>query len=212
MTVAAPAFPPPTMPAAAPHGQRHSSPAAGRTAEHRRSVAADAAAEQFQCALARTPSARGSSPVRRPGAGAEESAPAVVPPPPLRPTAPADDGEGRAPAAAAGGQPPPAARTGAEALVVVFTPTSDTGAAVPLAAQSDRLDAGLSPSPSSLLALPGDQWRAAQVVIERQGGGLSVWVDLEGGHPDARALAELQDRLRRRGLAAVVRSDPADGA
>lgn len=68
-----------------------------------------------------------------------------------------------------------------------------------------RFDAGTTPSVSTHLALPGDQWRAEQVVIDQQGGGVSVSIDLgdDRGEPNE-ALKELEARLRARGLDARV--------
>lgn len=68
-----------------------------------------------------------------------------------------------------------------------------------------RLDAGAPPSALSHLALPGDLWRAEQVVIDQQSGGLSVTIDT-GGRGDAshESLEELQARLRARGMDATV--------
>ncbi|MEC3912585.1 hypothetical protein U5A82_19530 [Sphingobium sp. CR2-8] len=68
-----------------------------------------------------------------------------------------------------------------------------------------RLDSGLPPSALSHLALPGDLWRADQVMIDQQAGGLSVTVDI-GGQGDAHheSLNELEARLRARGMVATV--------
>lgn len=73
-----------------------------------------------------------------------------------------------------------------------------------------RLDSGLPPSALSHLALPGDLWRADQVMIDQQAGGLSVTVDI-GRQGDAHheSLNELEARLRARGMVATVSSaDP----
>ncbi|MEO7470174.1 MAG: hypothetical protein ABIV36_24490, partial [Sphingobium limneticum] len=68
-----------------------------------------------------------------------------------------------------------------------------------------RLDAGLAPSAQSHLALPGDQWRADQVVIDSQGSSLSVSIDLgQRGDGEQETMKELQARLRARGIAARV--------
>lgn len=68
-----------------------------------------------------------------------------------------------------------------------------------------RFDAGATPSASTHLALPGDSWRAEQVMIDQQGSGLSVSIDLGHDQGDKdEALKELEARLRARGLDAHV--------
>jgi hypothetical protein len=80
--------------------------------------------------------------------------------------------------------------------------TADVGGFAALVA---RLDTGLPPSALSHLALPGDLWRAEQVVINQQAGGLCVTIDLGSqGEGSQESLAELQARLRARGLNATV--------
>ena len=81
-------------------------------------------------------------------------------------------------------------------------PAADAGQFAALVA---RLDAGLAPSAQSHLALPGDQWRADQVVLDSQGSGLSVSIDLgQRGDGEQEAMKELQARLRACGIAARV--------
>ena len=87
------------------------------------------------------------------------------------------------------------------------TPAADVAGFAMLIA---RLDSGMPPSALSHLALPGDQWRADQVMIDQQAGGLSVFVDI-GGQNDAQheSLNELEARLRARGMnASVSDADP----
>ncbi len=68
-----------------------------------------------------------------------------------------------------------------------------------------RFDAGTTPSASTHLALPGDSWRAEQVMIDQQGSGLSVSIDLGKDQGEkGEALKELEVRLRARGLNAQV--------
>ena len=88
------------------------------------------------------------------------------------------------------------------AALPLAAPATDVAAFATLVA---RLDSGLPPSALSHLALPGDLWRAGQVVIDQQAGGLSVTVDI-GGQGDAHheSLNELEARLRARGMVATV--------
>lgn len=68
-----------------------------------------------------------------------------------------------------------------------------------------RFDAGTTPSASTHLALPGESWRAEQVMIDQQGSGLSVTIDLGKDQGDKNeALKELEAQLRARGLNAHV--------
>lgn len=81
-------------------------------------------------------------------------------------------------------------------------PAPDAGRFAALVA---RLDAGLAPSAQSHLALPGDQWRADQVLIDSQGSSLSVNIDLgHRGDGEQETLKELRSRLRARGIEARV--------
>lgn len=82
------------------------------------------------------------------------------------------------------------------------TPAADV---IGFSALVARLDSGLPPSALSHLALPGDLWRADQVMIDQQAGGLSVTIDM-GGQGDANheSLNELAARLRARGMNATV--------
>lgn len=98
--------------------------------------------------------------------------------------------------------PPAVAQDVAMPALPNAAPAPDAGQFAALVA---RLDAGLAPSAQSHLALPGDQWRADQVVIDSQGSGLSVSIDLgQHGDGEQETMKELQARLRARGIAARV--------
>ncbi|MEA3540673.1 MAG: hypothetical protein U9R77_00960 [Pseudomonadota bacterium] len=99
-------------------------------------------------------------------------------------------------------------RTGEAQVAPVAT--SHAGAAAQEAASAQmwaqRMDAGRPSSPSTLLSLPGDQWRAEHVRLDAQQGGLSVLIDLGADAQDRNeALKELEARLRARGLDATIR-------
>lgn len=117
-------------------------------------------------------------------------------------------GKGRDSAAGSDGQgttgaaPPTVAQDVPAAALPNAAPAPDAGQFAALVA---RLDAGLAPSAQSHLALPGDQWRADQVVIDSQGSSLSVNIDLGNrGDGEQETLKELQSRLRARGIEARV--------
>lgn len=144
---------------------------------------------------------------------ADTGDPTVVPPAPHlaapapRPSGPTPSGPTLSGPTGDSG-PLPAAEAGEAPRVLVQSPPPAPAPAAPApspAVPVARLDAGMPPSPSTQLDLPGDRWRAEQVVINRQENGLAVTVDLGGGRSDRRAITELEERLRRRGLAATVR-------
>ena len=117
--------------------------------------------------------------------GSRDDGPAIAPEP------------ARGPQGAAGAQGPGLAEPPSVAA-------SQAGGAGSLAA---CLDAGMPASTLSQLTLPGDCWRAGHVVIQQQERSLSVSVDLgrgREGESGGETLAELQRRLKARGIGAVV--------
>ncbi|MCI4592608.1 hypothetical protein MOK15_21360 [Sphingobium sp. BYY-5] len=96
-------------------------------------------------------------------------------------------------------------------VAIPATPVGASAAdAAAFAALVARFDAGVPASAATQIALPGDLWRAEQVVIDQQAGGLSVSIDLGAGNDGKdEAHKELEARLRARGLKATVsRTEP----
>ncbi|WP_311267656.1 hypothetical protein [Sphingobium sp. WCS2017Hpa-17] len=171
------------------------------------------AADRFRDALARKGKGKDSRPASAKPQKTAEDGPQSTPSPAQSPLVPlpfrerpaskkqdeagGQDGRGGAAAAA-----PVVTQDVPAAAMPSAAPAADAGQ---FAAFVARLDAGLAPSAQSHLALPGDQWRADQVVIDSQDGGLSVNIDLGSrGDGEQETLKQLQARLRARGIEATV--------